>query len=226
VGKSVLMVNNAISSLKSGKDVLFITFEMDVFKTALRAIGTATGININHIAEHQELIRRVLGTLKHTTKKRLLIHEMSPDECSVNHIYALLDNLRRREGWRPQVIILDYMDLMVSRHASYNDKDYTRQKHVANEIRGLAKNENVLVFTATQTNRSGAGEGLADLSQAAESFAKQFSLDYVVSLNQTQQQRLMNPPVLVFFIAKNRNGPKHETIQCEINYETMTVKER
>jgi replicative DNA helicase len=232
VGKSVLLVNSAISSLrgfsgdgKSGQDVLFITFEMDVLKTALRAIGTATGIKLDEIHEHQDMIRRVLNTMKHTLKKRLLIHEMAPDECSVNHIYALIDSLKRREGFKPDVIILDYMDLMMSRNPAYNKDDYTRQKHVANEIRGLAKNENALVFTATQTNRSGASDEVADLTKAAESFGKQFALDYVISLNQTQQERTANPPRMRMFIAKNRNGPKHEVINCEIQYDTMTVRE-
>lgn len=229
---SVFLVNNAISSLrgstgdgKNGQDVLFITFEMDVLKTALRAIGTSTNIPLHQINDHQDMIRRILNTMKHTLKKRLLIHEMAPDECSVSHIYALLDSLRRREGWRPDVVILDYMDLMISRNPSYNKDDYGRQKHVANEIRGLAKNENVLVFTATQTNRAGAGEEIADLTKAAESFGKQFALDYVISLNQSTQDRTAKPPRLRMFVAKNRNGPKHELISCEIDYDTMVVRE-
>ena len=229
---SVVMVNNAISSLrgpngdgKNGQDVLFITFEMSALKTALRAVGTATGVKMDEINDHQDMIRRIMNQLKHSLNKRLLIHEMAPDECSVNHIYALIDSLKRKENWRPDVVILDYMDLMISRVPSYNKDDYTRQKHVATEIRGLAKNENVLIFTATQTNRSGASEETADLTKAAESFGKQFALDYVISLNQNNQERTANPPRMRMFVAKNRNGPKHDTISCEINYETMTVRE-
>lgn len=233
VGKSIMLVNNAISSLRghtgdgqTGQDVLFITFEMDVLKTALRAVGAATGVPMDQINEHQEMVRRIINGMKTTYNKKLLIYEMAPDECSVAHIYALLDSLKRREGWKPDVVVLDYMDLMVSRNQAYNKDDYTRQKHIANEIRGLAKNENALVFTATQTNRSGSsGEGEADLNQASESFAKQFALDYVVSLNQTQNERMATPPRLRMFVAKNRNGPKHRVIECEINYNTMIVHE-
>lgn len=233
VGKSVVLCNNAISSLRGegsdgqmGQDVLLITFELDSIKTAMRCVAGAAGVPIAQIADKKEYIRRTMKSMQVAYKKRFLIHELPPDECSVNHIYALLDNLKRTEGWKPEVIILDYMDLMTSRNPAYNKDDYTRQKHVANEVRGLAKNENVLIFTATQTNRGGSsGEGLVDLTSAAESFGKQFSLDYVVSLNQSPQERQMSPPQLRFFIAKNRNGPKHETIACEINYDTMQVKE-
>lgn len=234
VGKSILLCNNAISSLKGtgpggvlGQDVLMITFELDAIKTAMRCLGVVgQDIPINKMADHKEYISRTVRQMQRTYNKRFLIVEWPPDECSVSHIYALLDNLRRTDGWHPDVVILDYLDLMVSRNVEYNKDEYTRQKHVANEVRGLAKNENVLVFTATQTNRSASsGEELADLSKAAESFAKQFSLDYVVSLNQSKSERQMTPPRMRMYVAKNRNGPKNETIDCSITYETMVVRE-
>ena len=235
VGKSILLCNNAISSLQGetikgeiGQDVLLITFELDSIKTAMRCLGAATGVPLASIVEHKDLIRRQIKTMERTYKKKFAIYEWPPEECSVNHIYALLDNLKRTKGWKPDVIILDYMDLMVSRTAEFNKRDYDRQKHVANEIRGLAKNENVLVFTATQTNRSGASseEGVADLNQAAESFAKQFALDYVISLNQSDSDRNATPhPRIRFFVAKNRNGPKHDQVECEIEYDKMQVRE-
>lgn len=233
VGKSVMLCNNAFASLKGigrngqpGQDVMFITYELDVFKTAMRILGSATGVPMDQFEGHKDYVTRLMQSAQQTYGKRLFIYEMPPDECSVNHIYALLDNLRRKHGWHPDVLILDYLDLIVSRNPSYNKDDYTRQKHVATEVRGLAKNENLLIFTATQTNRSGAGdEEVVDLTKAAESFGKQFPLDYIVSLNQSRADRLATPPRLRMFIAKNRNGPKHEMINCTIDYNTMVVKE-
>jgi len=232
VGKSILLCNNAITSLKGpglggqlGQDVLLVTFELDAIKTAMRCLATATHLPIDQLDQHQELARRTIRSLETTYQKKFYIYELSPDECSVNHIYALLANLKRLKGWKPDVIIIDYMDLMVSRHKAYNQKEYDRQKHVATEIRGLAKNENVLVYTATQTNRGGMDGGLVDLNKVAESFGKQFPLDYIISLNQGIDERKSTPAQLRFFIAKNRNGPKHETITCEIDYKTMVVNE-
>lgn len=240
---SIVLCNNAITSLKGsgpggvpGQDVLLITFELDTIKTAMRCLGVmAQEVPLDAMMDRKEYVTRIVTQVQRTYNKRFLIVEWPPDECSVSHIYALLDNLRRTDGWHPDVIILDYLDLMNSRNDAYNKDDYTRQKHVANEIRGLAKNENVLVFTATQTNRTatqtnrtatGGGEGFADLSKAAESFAKQFSLDYVVSLNQSHNERRATPPRMTMFIAKNRNGPKNETVDCTITYETMVVREQ
>jgi hypothetical protein len=232
---SILLCNNAISSLKGmgpggvpGQDVLLITCEMDTIKTAMRCLGVmAQDIPMNQIPERKEYISRIVNQVHNTYNKRFLIVEWPPEECSVNHIYALLDSLKRTDGWHPDVIILDYLDLLVSRNAANNTDGYSRQKSVSNEIRGLAINENVLVFTATQTNRTAvSGEDVADMGKAAESFGKQFSLDYVVSLNQTRNERSATPPRMRMYIAKNRNGPKNEIIDCTITYETMVVREQ
>jgi len=233
VGKSMMLCNNAISSLRGdgmdgtpGQNVLLITFELSTTKTALRCLASANNIKMDDIISHQGMVRRQMESMRNTYKTDLYIQDLPPDECSVSHVYAILDNLRNREGWRPTVVILDYMDLMVSRVKEYNRDDYTRQKHVANEIRGLAKNEDVLVFTATQTNRSGAQQDkVPDLTSAAESFGKQFSLDYVVSLSQNANDLNCTPPRISMFVAKNRNGQKHETIECEIEYDKMIVRE-
>ena len=82
------------------------------------------------------------------------------------------------------------------------------------------------MFTATQTNRTAGtnGEDIT-LKDAAESYAKQFSMDYIVAIGQSIQEREASPPRFRFNIAKNRNGPKQKTITCEINYTTMKVKE-
>jgi replicative DNA helicase len=171
------------------------------------------------------MAKRQFGIMSNTYNKKIYFHEWAPEECSVDHIYQLLASLKRTHGWKPDVIVIDYMDLMLSRRDSYNSDDYNRQKHVATELRGLAKKENVLLFTATQTNRSGMDDALIDLNKKAESFGSNFALDYVISLNQSIDERTQVPAQLRMFIAKNRNGPKHETITCEINYSNMVISE-
>jgi len=233
VGKSLLLCNNTISSWKGagsggriGQDVLLVTFELDYVKTAMRMMGIiAEDIPINDLIEHKDIVTSRIDQMKTTYDGRIFIAELPPEECSVDHLHTLLDNLRRTEGWKPDVVVIDYLDLMVSRNKRYNDDDYTRQKYVASEVRGFAKKEHVLVYTATQTNRKKDDNQVADLSSAAESYAKQFSMDYVVSVNQSQAELVAAPPRFRFFIAKNRNGPKGRTITCEVDYNTMRVKE-
>jgi len=231
---SIVLCNNAITSWQGpgpggrvGQDVLLVTFELDYIKTSMRCLGVlGEDIPMDKLVSRQDEITSKINSLKTTYDGKIFISELPPEQCSVDHLYHLLDNLRRSHGWHPDVVIIDYLDLMVSRNKYANRDDYSRQKAVANEVRGFAKNENVLVFTATQTNRSAGSTGEAiTLKDAAESYAKQFSMDYIITINQTPEERESSPPRFRFFIAKNRNGPKHKTVTCEINYTTMKVRE-
>lgn len=233
VGKSLLMCNNAITSLKGlgangtpGQDVLFVTFELDAVKTSLRCLGAATGIPLNMFNSHKDNIRKRMLELQENNK-RLYICELPPDECSVDDIRFIIDKLRRTMGWKPDVIILDYMDLMISRNKFYNRDDYKRLSHIATEIRGLAKHESALIFTATQTNRTGMMDTNKpiDMTKTAESFGKQFALDYIISLNQSDADRIATPARLQMFVTKNRNGARNVLINCTINYDSMQVFE-
>jgi replicative DNA helicase len=130
---------------------------------------------------------------------------------------------------------------MISRRSSKNsDGDYTQQKSVSNEIRGLARNENVLVHTATQTNRSaietvnsrnGANtnapqlSNMIDIDKAAESFGKNMATDYVITLNQSRDSYNDPNPRIGLFVAKNRNGPKYVVVETEISYNFMKFRE-
>jgi len=250
VGKTLMMANNATKAVLDGHNVLFVTFELSTLKTALRIAAGMTGVGISDfyhaniedlsradIAElrsHQDDVRKRLSARakfgKHGQRGDLVIYELPPDECSVDDIYGIIDRNRRLRGWQPKVVIIDYLELMLSRR-SHNNKegDYTRQKAVSTEIRGLAKNENVLVYTANQTNRSAINnreDGRAiDLDKSAESFGKNMPVDYVISMNQTEAEYNQPRPEIRLWVAKNRNGPKFVAVHTYVDYKTMQITE-
>jgi replicative DNA helicase len=249
-----MMCDNAFSALKQGHNVMYVTFELSTLKTAMRIAAnmaetptanfTATNIDdmedvdVSKLRDMQSKVRRIVK--KQYRGAELVIYDLPPDECSVDNVYSIIDTNRKMKGWVPKIVILDYLELMVSRRASMNDSDYTRQKSVATEVRGLARNENVLLISATQTNRSGAsdrggdrgdqeagmrGGSMIGLDKSAESFGKTMPVDYVVSLNQTMEQYNRPHPVIDLFIAKNRNGEKFKRVTTTVNYNRMTIKE-
>jgi len=236
-GKSILLCNNAITSWmghgsggRIGQDVLLVTFELDWLKTARRCLGALMkDIPLNTLIDRKNDVLHHIEGAKRNYDGRIYIAELPPETCSTNDIDALMDNLKKREGWKPDVLIVDYLDLMLSRNKSYNDDNYERQRSVASELRALAKKEDkMLVFTATQTNRSPkdvADGATVDMNRAADSYAKQFSMDYIIGVTQSLAERAMTPAQLRFNIAKNRNGPRNEVITCEINYDTMYARE-
>jgi replicative DNA helicase len=264
VGKTLTLINMAYSAMEEGHNVLFITFELSTYKTAIRLASLMSKVPMSDFTranicslpeEEQEEIRGAQTKVRNAIRAgrdksgELLIYELPPDECSVDDIYGIIEGHRKTKGWEPKVVVLDYLELMLSRRSCNNNEgDYTRQKSVATEMRGLAKNEKVLVYSATQTNRSGAKSGSRDdapnaaadpthidLDKAAESFGKAMPVDYVVSLNQTTDEYRAgmgadgkpspNGATVRLWIAKNRNGPKFVSITTKVFYEKMSIKQ-
>lgn len=250
-GKSIALVNTAAGCVKRSLNTLYITLEMTWYKTAQRFIGCFSDIKIKERIKYKDTVLSRLAAVKSTYGAELIIVEYPPDEISTDVIHGLLDTIRKIHGINIDVVVIDYLELMISRNPHYNKDEYMRQKKVSTEICRLASKENVFVATASQTNRSGvaterdkSGKEIKgtqepiDLNKTAESFGKTMPLSYIVTLNQTKKEYLGNRPEkednkdlqitdaqLRFFIAKNRNGPKNKQIIIRVNYETMSMTE-
>lgn len=232
VGKSLCMINSAVACLRRGLKVLHITCEMSEKKTMLRYGGVVSGIKIKDRKKKQKDVEERIEKFKATyANTSLKIYEYPPDEISVDQIYQLMDDLAKLHEWRPDVVVIDYLELLMSKNAADNKEEYTRQKRVSTQIRGLAKKSNVLVFSGTQTNRSDTGKNSKgpvsnaplDINKIAESFGKAMPLDYLISLNQTPEQYKTGK--IVLFIAKNRNGAKAMSVTTTVDYDTMLMLE-
>lgn len=229
VGKSIALINAGVANYRAGYKIAHFTFELSDKKTRLRYMGVLTGEKIRTRENKQSEIERKLRAQQASYGDNIIVYEFPPDEHSVDTIYHILEMLRRTEGWKADVIILDYLEQMVSRNKYYNREEYARQKKITTEVRGLAINENALVITATQTNRPLSRVGKEDvglstigLDRIAESFGKAFPLDYIISINQTPEEYTEGRVRL--YIAKNRNGRTQQTVRSRIDYNSMIMK--
>lgn len=239
VGKSIMLVNNAIDNSKQGKKVLLVTLELSDIRSAIRALGALTDRPTQKKDKLKELKEEILALAKMKREngaEEIVIHEFPPDEVSVDAIYALLDELRRNDNFVPDVIIIDYLELLLSRRETDNKDSYSRQKAVSTQVRGLAKNANAFVITATQTNRGGNDKedthGVKEMitvSNIAESYGKAMPMDYLVSINQSEAEYKKAQETgkgrADLYIAKNRNGQKFVSVTVEINYHNMSVRQ-
>jgi replicative DNA helicase len=254
VGKSIVICNNAAACVKMGLKVLHITCELSWYKTACRYCGIFSRVNIKNRFNHQDFIQKILGKVRKTYGGDLAIYEFPPDQISIRTITSLCDQLKKTRNWVPDVIAIDYLELLNSENPYFNQDEYKRQKKVSTEVRALAKMTQTYVITATQTNRADKndkGEGLLDVNRVSESFGKMMPADYVVSINQSrieyssfnekdkksldetdasgesedQKNKKIIPAKMRLYIAKNRNGPKFKTVNTLINFNTMFMKE-
>lgn len=224
---SLTLVNSAIHNVIRGHNVLYITLEMSEVKSALRAMGVVTGMPIDKSRfDAQDSMLKIIKNYKASGAGDFALYEFPSDTISVDHVKALLDDLKRSKAWIPKLIIVDYLELMVSKRESDNGNgDYSKQKAVSVQLRGLALSENTTIYTATQTNRSGNDGEIIDVTKMAESYGKAMPMDYLVSINQTEEEYMQHPAPARLYVAKNRNGPKFITVDVKINYKTMIIKE-
>lgn len=232
-GKSIFLVHNGVTSVLKDRNVLHVTLEMSDKQTAQRYMGAFTQEPMSTHIEHRDKIEQKLFKQKDSTKGSLLLVHYPPETITVDTLYQLIATLKRSKNWVPDVLIVDYLELMISRSSYDNREDYDRQKKVAVQLRELAINENVIVFTATQTNRDGlggkqdqkdtSGGEVIGMSKAAESYGKMMSADYVVSLNQDPDEMPLGRYRL--WIAKNRNGPAQKQVRVRVTYDTMSAKQ-
>ena len=242
VGKSIALVNTGAANCVRGELVLHVTLEMTSEKTGQRYLGPLTNQIIRDRHKNKDVITRQLRRQKVDSGGDIILAAYPPDEVSIDTLRSLLDHVKRCSGKRVSVLIIDYLELMVPR--SKTDNEYERQKKVSTEICNLASKENIVIFTASQTNRSGTDvnnadsvkDKVIDLNKTAESYGKNMPLSYVVTINQTRaeydsgkEHDAEDAPVTRararLYIAKNRNGPKFKEIETYINYEKMKMTE-
>ena len=231
VGKSIMLVNTALVNVLQGKNVLHISLENSEKVTGHRYMGAFTNIPIALKNKKEEDIKDKLRKVKASADGGdLFITYFPTDTVSVREVELTIKELKRQHGFVPDVLVVDYLECLLSKNPFKNKDEYGRQKAVSAELRALAATTNTCLFSASQTNRGGAksaDEGTnINLDNLAESFGKAMPTDYVVSINQSQKQYegtegQSHIGHVRFFVAKNRNGPKFKVINAKINYSTM-----
>lgn len=191
VGKSLIMCHMAAAYLSMGYDVLYITAEMAEERIAERIDANLLDVNINrlqHLSKDQ-FSDKVLKIKKKTTGK-LIIKEYPTGQANVNHIRSLLNELKLKKRFKPQVILLDYLNIFSSsrlRSMGGSINSYTYIKAIAEEFRGLAVEFELPIVSATQTTRSGAANSDPEMGDTSESFGLPATVDLLLAAIRSEE---------------------------------------
>lgn len=209
-GKSIFMCHVAASTLMQGKNVLYITMEMSEERIAERIDANLFNTPIQDL---RDLPRDIFNTrvtkIKNKTQGRLIVKEYPTSSAHAGHFRALIEELKAKKGFAPDLICIDYLNICASqrvRNAMANS--YTIMKSIAEELRALAVEYNVPLLTATQLNRGGIDSTDVDMTDTSESMGIVHALDMYFALIRTEELDELNQ-VLVKQL-KNRYGdPGH-----------------
>jgi archaellum biogenesis ATPase FlaH len=189
VGKSLFMCHVASSFLTQGQNVLYITLEMAEERIAERIDANLFDVTIDDLhAMPKELYDNKLNKLEGKTKGKLIIKEYPTASAHSGHFRSLLNELALKKSFKPQVIFIDYLNICASsRFKGGNISSYFYIKAIAEELRGLAVEFDVPIFSATQTTRTGYVSTDIGLEDTSESFGLPATADFMFALMSNEE---------------------------------------
>jgi replicative DNA helicase len=224
VGKSLWLVNQAVQSMIEGRKVLYLSLEMSEDKIAQRFDSVMTLIPQSQLkdpASQLKVAERLSIFQTNFPNSQLMIKEFPCGTATVNTLRALLVQLRNYEDFSPDVIVIDYLELL--RPTRENQHEYQAQQRISEELRGLAMEENVLLWTATQTNRMGRAVKIITDTELGDSYGKIRTCDFAISLNQSEEE--FDSGTMRAYVVKSRNGRPRFTVPMTIDYNILRMEE-
>ena len=196
VGKSLFMCHCAAAALAQGKNVLYITLEMAEERIAERIDANLLDIPIDQIEGlSRDMFVSKVDKVAQKTHGKLIIKEYPTGQAHSAHFRALLNELKLKKKFTPDVLFIDYLNICSSsrmKGLGGSINTYSFIKAIAEELRGLAVEFNLPVVSATQTTRSGYGSSDPGLEDTSESFGLPATADLMIALVSNEELQANN----------------------------------
>jgi|TARA_R100001463_G_scaffold81091_3_gene135643 replicative DNA helicase len=210
VGKSLFMCHVAGSVLAQGKNVLYITMEMSEERIAERIDANLLDTPLDIIPTLSfDMFSNKIAKLKKMTNGKLIVKEYPTGSAHSNHFRALLNELKLKKKFVPDMIFIDYLNICASSRMKAmggSINSYTYIKAIAEELRGLAVEFDVPIVSATQTTRSGYGSSDPGLEDTSESFGLPATADLMFALVSNEELESQNQ-IMIKQLKNRYNDP-------------------
>lgn len=209
VGKSLFMCHCAAANLTKGHNVLYITLEMAEERIAERIDANLLNCTIDELGVlPKDAFEKKIERLRNNTKGKLVIKEYPTASAGSNHFRHLLNELKIKKNFIPDIIYIDYLNICISSRLKFgsNVNTYSYIKAIAEELRGLAVEFNVPIMSATQTTRSGYTSTDLGLEDTSESFGLPATADLMIALIAPEELQDLNQ-MLIKQLKNRYNDP-------------------
>ena len=194
VGKSLFMCHMASSCISKGKNVLYITLEMAEERIAERIDANLMNIPIMELKDlSKAMFDDRIGKINKKIEGRLIIKEYPTASAHVGHFKALINELKLKRSFFPDIIFIDYLNICTSARFRPGSQanTYVIIKSIAEELRGMAVEQNVPILSATQTTRAGFASSDISMTDTAESFGLPATADLMFAIISTDELEQM-----------------------------------
>ena len=209
VGKTMFMTHLASSILLQGRNVLYITLEMAEERIAERIDANLLNVGMSDLEElPYQMYETKINKLQSKTTGKLIIKEYPTASAHTGHFKNLLNELALKKSFKPDILFVDYLNIAASARfkAGANVNSYTYIKAIAEELRGLAVEYNIPVFSATQTTRGGYVSSDVGMEDTAESFGLPATADFMFALISSEDLEQKNQ-ILIKQLKNRYNDP-------------------
>ena len=190
VGKSLFMCHMASACIAKGQNVLYITLEMSEERIAERIDANLMNIPIMDLKDlSKAMYDDRISKINDKIEGRLIVKEYPTASAHAGHFKALINELKLKRSFFPNIIFIDYLNICTSSRFRPGSmaNSYTIIKSIAEELRGLAVEQNVPIVSATQTTRGGYGNSDVDLTDTSESFGLPATADLMFAIISTEE---------------------------------------
>jgi len=190
VGKSLAMCSMAAANLMDQQNVLYITLEMAEERIAERIDANLMDTPVDGLIDltKTEYVKK-MEAVSESTKGRFIIKEYPTASASAEHFRNLLDELKIKKNFVPDVVYVDYINLCMSSRIKIGAgaNSYAYIKAIAEELRGLAVEYEIPIITATQANRDAIGSSDVSLTNTSDSIGLPMTVDFMVAIIATEE---------------------------------------
>jgi archaellum biogenesis ATPase FlaH len=220
-GKSLFLANLGVNWALAGLNVLYLTFELAEGLVSMRIDSMMTGIGTREIfksLDEVELKVKVLGK-----KSGNLQIKYMPSGKNCNDIRAYLKEYQVKKGCKPDVILIDYLDLMMPLSVKVSPSDlFVKDKYVSEEIRNLAMETQCITVTASQLNRSAVEELEFDHSHISGGLSKIMTADNVIGIFTSRAMKERGRYQIQFMKTRNSSG-LGQKVELEFDIDTLRI---
>ena len=215
IGKSWTLQALGSDVVKSGKTVVHYSLELNENYVGLRYDSIFSGVTTSNIKYHKEEVEKKISKLP----GKLLIKYFPTKAASVQTLGAHLKQIEL-SGVKIDIVIVDYADILMPT-GNFREKRHAIG-NIYEDLRGLAGELEIPIWTASQANRSALEEDVIGADKVAEDYSKVMTADFVMSMSRKVEDKIANTGR--FHVIKNRFGIDGVTYPSTINTNIGVVK--
>ena len=220
-GKSLFLANMGINWALAGLNVIYLTFELSEDLVCMRLDSMLTGISTREIFRNLDDVElKVKMTEKRSGSLQV---KYMPSGKNCNDIRAYLKEYQVKKGQKPDVLLIDYLDLMMPLSVKVSPSDlFVKDKYVSEEIRNLAMETNCITVTASQLNRSAVEEIEFDHSHISGGLSKIMTADNVIGIFTSRAMKERGRYQIQFMKTRSSSGVGQK-VDLEFNVDTLRI---